>query len=353
MIRRDLRLNTDRPSSLDPSAVPWLATGWRTENQICRPSLWVAPLRRPVRGCADLGQRLSCPPVTRELTSLPGRASATEHPRQSPAEPAQQMDARRCSSMNRGSSATTRCRPGARCTHTARFETRVWGCNAAKLLSVHLSGERIHLQMYGFASVVPPALWLQMPCCPPRWPNAGVRFLDLIDVASSSNWDAHGNMAPRAFARRSTTDCRLATDLSSGACSNGTLVVWTTEFGARRRSIKTSRTHAGREHHNHCFSSWDGRWWSQGGEFVLVRSRMKYGIMTAEGSGSTRIALQRPMFALCWDIDQRTSDHTIRKVATSAITERSRQCGPKNPGVRGTAYGRGAALNLLNENRLG
>ena len=89
-----------------------------------------------------------------------------------------------------------------------------------------------------------------------RLAERGVRFLELIDVGSNSNWDSHGNMADHA--RLATAIDRpiagLLTDLKQRGMLERTLVVWTTEFG--RTPFNTNANHAGREHHNFCFSSW-------------------------------------------------------------------------------------------------
>ena len=89
-----------------------------------------------------------------------------------------------------------------------------------------------------------------------RLAERGVRFLELIDVGSNSNWDSHGNMADHARLARAIDRpiAGLLTDLKQRGMLERTLVVWTTEFG--RTPFNTNANHAGREHHNFCFSSW-------------------------------------------------------------------------------------------------
>ena len=89
-----------------------------------------------------------------------------------------------------------------------------------------------------------------------RLAERGVRFLELIDVGSNSNWDSHGNMADHARLARAIDRpiAGLLTDLKQRGMLDRTLVVWTTEFG--RTPFNTNANHAGREHHNFCFSSW-------------------------------------------------------------------------------------------------
>ena len=89
-----------------------------------------------------------------------------------------------------------------------------------------------------------------------RLAERGVRFLELIDVGSNSNWDSHGNMADHARLAGAIDRpiAGLLTDLKQRGMLDRTLVVWTTEFG--RTPFNTNANHAGREHHNFCFSSW-------------------------------------------------------------------------------------------------
>ena len=89
-----------------------------------------------------------------------------------------------------------------------------------------------------------------------RLAERGVRFVELIDVGSSNNWDAHGDMltytplannVDRAIAG-------LLRDLKQRGMLDETLVVWTTEFG--RTPFNASAEAKGREHHHWVFSSW-------------------------------------------------------------------------------------------------
>ncbi len=89
-----------------------------------------------------------------------------------------------------------------------------------------------------------------------RLAERGVRFLELIDVGSSANWDSHGNMADHERLAKAIDKpiAGLLTDLKQRGMLERTLVVWTTEFG--RTPFNQKADHAGREHHNLCFSSW-------------------------------------------------------------------------------------------------
>ena len=89
-----------------------------------------------------------------------------------------------------------------------------------------------------------------------RLAERGVRFIELIDVGSSNNWDAHGNMATHAPLAKNVDQAiaGLITDLKQRGMLDETLVVWTTEFG--RTPYHEKADHAGREHHHQVFSSW-------------------------------------------------------------------------------------------------
>jgi hypothetical protein len=82
----------------------------------------------------------------------------------------------------------------------------------------------------------------------------GTRFVELIDVGSSNNWDAHGNMATHGPLAKNVDQpiAGLLKDLKSRGMLDDTLVVWTTEFGR----TPTTDGPLGRSHHASCFSSW-------------------------------------------------------------------------------------------------
>ena len=89
-----------------------------------------------------------------------------------------------------------------------------------------------------------------------RLAERGVRFIELIDVGSSNNWDAHGDMLTHAPLAKNADQpiAGLLHDLKSRGMLEDTLVVWTTEFG--RTPFNNSPDAKGREHHHWAFSSW-------------------------------------------------------------------------------------------------
>lgn len=87
-----------------------------------------------------------------------------------------------------------------------------------------------------------------------RMAERGVRFIELIDVGASNNWDAHANMKGHEPLARNIDRpiYGLLQDLKSRGMLDDTLVIWTTEFG--RTPWPDSPD--GRSHHVHAYSSW-------------------------------------------------------------------------------------------------
>lgn len=89
-----------------------------------------------------------------------------------------------------------------------------------------------------------------------RLAERGVRFVELIDVGSSNNWDAHGDMLTHAPLAKNVDQpiAGLLRDLKQRGMFDETLVVWTTEFG--RTPFNNVAEAKGREHHPWAFTSW-------------------------------------------------------------------------------------------------
>jgi hypothetical protein len=89
-----------------------------------------------------------------------------------------------------------------------------------------------------------------------RLAERGVRFIELIDVGSSNNWDAHGDMMTYLPLAKNIDQpiAGLLHDLKQRGMLDDTLVVWTTEFG--RTPFNSAADAKGREHHHWVFSSW-------------------------------------------------------------------------------------------------
>src|SRR5260221_4969683 len=89
-----------------------------------------------------------------------------------------------------------------------------------------------------------------------RLAERDVRFIELIDVGSSNNWDAHGDMMTHGPLAKNVDRpiAGLLRDLKARGLLEDTLVVWTTEFG--RTPFNNTAEAKGREHHNWAYSSW-------------------------------------------------------------------------------------------------
>ena len=118
-----------------------------------------------------------------------------------------------------------------------------------------------------------------------RLVERGVRFIELIDVGSNSNWDSHGNMADHQRLAKNVDKpiAGLLSDLKQRGLLERTLVVWTTEFG--RTPFNATANHPGREHHNFCFTSWMAGGGVKGG--LAYGTSDEYGIMAQENSAHT------------------------------------------------------------------
>ncbi|MFN9269020.1 MAG: DUF1501 domain-containing protein [Planctomycetaceae bacterium] len=143
-----------------------------------------------------------------------------------------------------------------------------------------------------------------------RLVERGVRFLELIDVGSSNNWDSHGNMADHERLAKAIDQpiAGLLTDLKQRGLLDRTLVVWTTEFG--RTSFHEKADHPGREHHNLVFTSWLAGGGVKGG-YVHGRSD-EHGILPAEGGVHTHDLHATILHLLGLDHERLTYRHAGR-----------------------------------------
>lgn len=87
-----------------------------------------------------------------------------------------------------------------------------------------------------------------------RLSEAGVRFIEIIDQGSHSNWDQHNNIKGHEKRAREIDQptAALLEDLRQRGLLDETLVVWCTEFG--RTPWKDANV--GRGHFRRAFSSW-------------------------------------------------------------------------------------------------
>jgi hypothetical protein len=116
-----------------------------------------------------------------------------------------------------------------------------------------------------------------------RLAERGVRFVELIDVGASNNWDAHGDMATHAPLAQNVDRpiAGLLKDLKQRGMLDETLVVWTTEFGRTPNRDDTAGEGAtGRGHQATAFSSWLAGGGVQGG--IVYGATDEYGKETTE-----------------------------------------------------------------------
>ena len=111
-----------------------------------------------------------------------------------------------------------------------------------------------------------------------RMIERGVRFIELIDVGASKNWDAHGDMKTHGPLAQNIDKpiAGLIKDLKSRGLFDQTLIVFTTEFG---RS-PTLEGDYGRGHFCYAFSSWLAGAGVKGG--TVYGSSDEYGMKVAE-----------------------------------------------------------------------
>jgi hypothetical protein len=113
-----------------------------------------------------------------------------------------------------------------------------------------------------------------------RLAERGVRFIELIDVGSSNNWDAHADMTAHGPLAKNVDQAiaGLITDLKRRGMLDDTLVVWCTEFG--RTPYNDQPDAKGREHHHWAFSCWLAGGGAKRG--LAYGSTDEYGIHVAE-----------------------------------------------------------------------
>ncbi len=143
-----------------------------------------------------------------------------------------------------------------------------------------------------------------------RLAERGVRFLELIDVGSSNNWDSHGDMADHIRLAKAIDRpiAALITDLKRRGMLDRTLVVWTTEFG--RTAFNAKADHPGREHHNLAFTSWMAGGGVKGG--LVHGATDEYGILPTKDKSYTHDLHATMLHLLGIDHERLTYRHAGR-----------------------------------------
>ena len=153
-----------------------------------------------------------------------------------------------------------------------------------------------------------------------RLSERGVRFIELIDVGSNNNWDSHGNMGDHERLARHIDKpiAGLLTDLKQRGMLDRTLVVWTSEFG--RTPFNTSANHAGREHHNFCFTSWMAGGGVKGG--MVHGQSDEHGILTTQDAVHTHDLHATILHVLGMDHERLTYRHAGRDFRLTDVSGR-------------------------------
>lgn len=263
-----------------PSAGAWVSYGLGTENQNL-PSFMVLAPAAPYAGAQTWGSDF-LPACHQGTHVMPGDQPLPNIHAKVPAE-LQQMELAMLNKMNRDH-LQQHDADQALDARIRSFET-AFGMQREAPEAFDLSGEtEATLNMYGLQRGATSGFGWQC-LVARRLAERGVRFLELIDVGSSANWDSHGNMGDHQHLAEAIDQpiAALLTDLKQRGMLERTLVVWTTEFG--RTPFHQTADHAGREHHNHCFSSWMAGGGVKPG--IVHGASDEYGIMTAEGAVHT------------------------------------------------------------------
>ena len=235
-----------------PSLGAWVSYGLGTENINLPPFMVVAP-KAPYAGTQTWGSDF-LPAAYQGTRVLPGRdpvANVTPliQPRDLQAlelQELQRLNRLHLAQRNHDSSLAAR----------IRSFTTAFGMEQAAPEAFDLSHESpATLDLYGLQPGQHEGFGWQC-LMARRLAERGVRFIELIDVGSSANWDAHGDMATHRPLAKNVDQpiAGLIRDLKQRGMLDDTLVVWTTEFG--RTPYHQDPKAKGREHHHQCFSSW-------------------------------------------------------------------------------------------------
>jgi len=235
-----------------PSIGSWVSYGLGTENQNL-PSFMVVASAAPYAGAQTWGSDF-LPGCHQGTQILPGGEPIPNLRRQSPSDELQQMELQLLAEANRKHQE----RRGADRALEARiksFETAFGMQQAAPEVFDFADETESTLKMYGVERGKTRGFGWQC-LVGRRLAERDVRFIELIDVGSSGNWDAHGDMATHLPLAKNVDQpiAALIRDLKQRGMLDETLVVWTTEFG--RTPYHEKADHPGREHHHQVFSSW-------------------------------------------------------------------------------------------------
>lgn len=259
-----------------PSIGAWVSYGLGTENRNL-PSFVVLAPHAPYAGTQTWGSDF-LPGAHQGTHVIPGPSPIADVQPRSGSRKLQQLELKMLAQANR--------RHAAQHPEDQALEARIrsfetaYGMQSEAPAALDLSGETAStLAMYGLQPGQTNGFGWQC-LVARRMAERGVRFIELIDVGSSGNWDAHGDMTTHAPLAKNVDQpiAALITDLKQRGMLDDTLVVWTTEFG--RTPYNSVKDHKGREHHHQVFSSWMAGAGVKPG--MIYGSSDEYGIAVAE-----------------------------------------------------------------------
>lgn len=235
-----------------PSIGAWVSYGLGTENQNL-PSFMVVAPHAPYAGGQTWGSDF-LPGAHQGTWIVPGVDPIPNIRPRTPSLKQQELELKLLAAANH-QHLKTRSADRALEARIQSFET-AFGMQREAPAAVDLSGEtKSTLDMYGVEPGQTSGFGWQC-LIGRRLAERGVRFIELIDVGSANNWDAHGDMATHGPLAKNVDQpiAALIRDLKQRGMFEDTLVVWTTEFG--RTPYHEKADHPGREHHHQLFSSW-------------------------------------------------------------------------------------------------
>ena len=288
-----------------PSVGSWVSYGLGTPNRNLPSFMVLAPVA-PYTGAQAWGADF-LPGCHQGTQVIPG-ADPLPHVKRPPGPSLQEMELGLLARLNR----THQEQHAADQALEARirsFET-AFGMQAAAPEAFDLTRESAEtLKLYGIEAGTNQGFGWQC-LVARRLAERGVRFLELIDVGSSANWDSHGDMADHIPLAKKIDQpiAALITDLKRRGMLDRTLVVWTTEFG--RTSFNATKDHPGREHHNLVYSSWMAGGGVKGG--MVYGKSDELGILPAEGRVHTHDLHATMLHLLGLDHERLTYRHAGR-----------------------------------------
>jgi len=247
-----LGIHTGSVTFARPSLGSWVSYGLGTVNQNL-PSFVVLAPHLPYAG-GQVWASDFLPGCHQGTHVMPGPEPMPNLKRRQRATELQQMELGLAQAFNRRHLAQRDGDPNLAARITS-FET-AFGMQAAAPEVFDLSQETsATLQMYGLQPGSTQGFGWQC-LVARRLAERGVRFLELIDIGASNNWDSHGNMNDHVPLAKNVDQpiAALLKDLKARGMLEETLVVWTTEFG--RTPFNTGKDAPGREHHAEVFASW-------------------------------------------------------------------------------------------------